>query len=364
MRTTSLWLACGLMLSLLVSCVEMDSSVETGAMAVRLSAQVSVQTKGSDVTERSYEKAVNSIQLFLFQGGTRIDYVALQGGGLSFPYTRSYASLAAGTYAVYAVANGPDLRAVTTESQLQSTAVALSDCGLTDATGFVMAASVTNVQVVSGQSVDVPMSLRRFAARVQVKSIQNLAPTTYADGGAVMIQGIFLVNATTRWNLQGTGEPSDWANLGGRVAGRPSSTTTADYISAASQVPEAFRQQLFRSGTNTVARGNTWQPDGCCLYAFPNRKSVDHTGNAATVQDGALTRLVVLARVNGESWWYPVTVCPNGEGLERNTSYDVSLTIRATGSTDPNEPVSAAQLTATITTASGWSGGTNYTESL
>jgi hypothetical protein len=253
---------------------------------------------------------------------------------------------------------------VTTEAQLQSTAVSLSDCGLTVGSGFVMAGSVQRLVVVSGESQAVSLTLERFAARVRVASITNQVPSTYAEGGAVTIKGIFLENAPTRWNLLGTGEPSEWANLGGRVDGRPSSTTAADYITAATQVPEAFRDQLFQSGTGFLARGATVRPDSCFLYAFPNAKSVDHTGATATQQNGALSRVVVLARVNGADWWYPLTLWQQGEGLERNTSYDVALTLRATGSSDPNEPVTAAQLAATITTANGWSAGANYTEPL
>ena len=345
------------------ACTDLPEPEGSGALAISLSPRVTVQTKASDVTERSFEKVVNQLQLFLFKDGARYDYISLQGNALVFPYTRRYTSLSSGSYAVYAVANGPDLSSVTTEAQLQSRSVTLADCSLSDTKGFVMAAASTSVSITAGASTQVSLSLQRFASRVQVVSIRNQVPSTYAESGAVTIKGIFLENANSQWNLMGTGEPSSWVMLGGRVAGKQASNERSDFVSEATQVPESFRTQLYRSFAQTIAREGTWYPDSCGLYAFPNRRTVDHTGASATAESGALSRLVVLARVNGADWWYPVTLFQQGTGLERNTSYDVTLAIRATGSTDPNEPVSEAQLAATVT-CNGWTTGHSYTESL
>lgn len=344
-------------------CTDLPAPEGSGALAISLSPQVTVQTKGSDVTERSFEKVVNQLQLFLFKDGVRYDYISLQGNTLVFPYTRRYASLESGRYAVYAVANGPDLSTVTAEAQLQSWPVTLADCSLSDSRGFVMAAAVTNVLITAGTSHQLSLSLQRFASRVQVVSIRNQVPSSYAENGAVTIRGIFLENANSQWNLQGTEEPFSWVNLGGRQAGKQASNDRSDFVSTAAHVPESFRTQLYRDVSKVLVREEIWYPDSCGLYAFPNRRTVDHTGASATVESGALSRLVVLARVNGADWWYPVTLFQQGMGLERNTSYDVTLVIRATGSTDPNEPVSEAQLSATVTN-NGWTTGNSYMESL
>ena len=345
------------------ACTDLPGPEGSGTLAISISPRVAVHTKSADVTERSFEKVVNRLQLFLFKDGTRYDYISLQGSVLAFPYTHRFAPLASGIYAVYAVANGPDLSAVTTESQLQSRQVTLADCSLADTKGFVMAAASTGVAVREGAATPVSLSLQRFASRVQVVSIRNQVPPTYAESGSVTIKGIFLENANSQWNLMGTGEPSSWVILGGRVAGKQASHDRMDFVSEASQVAESFRTQLYRNVSQTIAREGTWYPDSCGLYAFPNRCTVDHTGASATAESGALSRLVVLARVNGADWWYPVTLFQQGTGLERNMSYDVTLLIRATGSTDPNEPVSEAQLAATVT-CNGWMSGHSYTESL
>lgn len=318
-------------------------------------------TKGSDVTAYPYEQAVNRVQLLLFQDGTRCDYTSLE-DGVSFPYTKKYPSLGAGNYRIYVVANGPDLRGATTETALQATAIHLSDCGLTDATGFVMMESAA-VQITPGVTAQVSVPMKRFAARVRVTSVRNGLPASYADGGAMTLKGLFLINALEDWNLGGTGQASGWVNLGGRTAGREASTERSDFISTAAQVPLSCRDQLFRTVSVAVACGATYNFNAACLYSFPNAVTVDHTGPTASWQSGAPSRLVVLARVNGADWWYPVTLLKDGKGLERNTTYDVSLVICATGSSDPNEPVTEAQLQATVI-PTGWGAGTNYTEPL
>ena len=270
------------------ACTDLPASEGSGALAISLSPRVSVQTKGSDVTERSFEKVVNQLQLFLFKDGVRYDYVKLQGSTIVFPYTHRYGSLASGSYAVYALANGPDLSAVKSEAQLQSWPITLADCSLSDAKGFVMAAS-TGVSIAAGASHQVTLSLQRFASRVQVVSIRNQVPASYAESGAVTVKGIFLENVNSQWNLLGTGEPTSWVNLGGRVAGKQASNDRSDFVGSAAQVPESFRTQLYRDVSRTIAREGTWSPDSCGLYAFANSLSVDHTGASATAESGALS---------------------------------------------------------------------------
>ena len=321
------------------------------------------QTKASSgTTAYSYEESIHQLQLLLFKGDTRCDYLSLDAASVNFPYTQQYPSLGAGSYRVYVVANGPDLGAVTTESALSETVIHLTDCGLTDDTGFVMMGD-EGVEIVSGAASRVNLFLQRYASRVRVTSIRNCLPADYADGGAMTIKGVFLINALQDWNLGAVGTPSGWLNLGGREAGKAASTNREDYISRADQVPAAYRPYLYRTLSVSLARNQEYVPDAACFYSYPNGVSTDHPGPEATEQTGAPARLIVLAGVNGADWWYPVTLLKNGTGLERNTTYDVALTICATGSADPNEPVMNASLAATVTSMA-WNIGSNYAEPL
>ena len=217
---------------------------------------------------------------------------------------------------------------------------------------------------VGDSEVQVSLALKRFASRVRLVSVDNQVPSSYAGDGTVTVKGVFLANALGSWTLSGDGPATEWVNLGGRTDGREAATERSDFLVALGQVhPAAYGNQVFRSLGESIPRGSRKPFSDCCLYTFPNSVTTDHTGNAATSASGAMTRLVVLAEVDGQDWWYPVTLFKDGMGPQRNMSYDVRLTLRATGSADPNEPVGPGSLVAGVT-VKGWLTGAKYTESL
>ncbi|MBR5018477.1 MAG: hypothetical protein IKX53_02440 [Bacteroidales bacterium] len=347
---------------LFTACAEQEMP-GAGSLSLVISDGSALSTKASDVTELSYEKAVNNLQIFIFEGETLFRYEKISSGLGTLPYSKTYTALKAGAYAVYVVANAADMGDVATEAALQEKVIHLSDCSLTASQGFVMAGTTTTM-VGNGSTATASVSLTRFAARVRLVSVTNEVPSTYAQSGAVTVKSVFLINALGTWNLGGTGVASEWVNLGGRASGKQASTTKSDYLSSASQVnPSAYQAQVFRTDGNSVANGVAKNYSDFCLYSFPNAVTADHTGNTATTTDGAFARLVVLATVNGTDWWYPVTLFKDGKGLERNTSYDVRLIIRGTGSSDPNEPVGKGDLTAEVT-VNPWSPGAEYSETI
>lgn len=363
MKKKILMLSLVLTAFLSVSCADWIAPEEAGTLSVVIADADGLPTKASDVTELAYEKAVSNLQIFIFEGETLFRYEKITAGIGSLPWSKTYTALKAGSYKVYVVANAADLSTVSTEAALNRQAVKLSDCSLDAGKGFVMAGNAT-AAVGSGSTATAAVSLTRFAARIRLVSIENQVPATYASGGAVTVKSMFLVNALGSWNLGGDAAASEWVNLGGRAAGKQASTTRSDYIAAQSQVnPAAYQPQVFRADGSSVANGVIKSYTDYCFYSFPNAVTDDHTGNTATAAAGALTRLVVLATVNGVDWWYPVTLFKDGKGLERNTSYDVRLILRATGSTDPNEPVGKGDLTATVS-VNPWNPGAEYTETI
>ena len=362
MKKLCLTLSALLAALLFTACTEQEMS-GAGTLSLVISDGGALSTKASDVTELSYEKNVNNLQIFIFEGETLFRYEKVSSGLGTLPYSKTYTALKAGSYSIFVVANAADMGDVATEAALQEKVIHLSDCSLTASQGFVMAGSTTTM-VGSGATETATVSLARFAARVRLVSVTNEVPSTYAQSGAVTVKSVFLINALGTWNLGGSGAASEWVNLGGRASGKQASTTKSDYIAAASQVnPSAYQAQVFRADGNSIANTVAKNYTDCCLYSFPNAVTTDHTGNTATTSDGAFARLVVLATVNGADWWYPVTLFKDGKGLERNTSYDVRLIIRGTGSTDPNEPVGKGDLTAEVS-VTPWTPGAEYTETI
>ena len=363
MKKTLFAICIGILSLAAAACQESLSEDRSGTLSVVVYDAASLETRASDVTELGYERQLNNLQLFVFEGSTLLKYEQITDGLSGGTLTRSYESIKAGAYHVYAVANAADLSGVSTEEDLLETAVWLSECRLDASTGFVMAGDGQTV-VGSGSAATVSVPLTRFAARVRLVSLTNEVPASYAGGGQVKIEAVYLANALGTWNLGGTGTASQWVNLGGRAAGKEASSNAADMIAASAQVnPAAYASQVFRGQDISVSRGSVQTFTDCCLYSFPNAVTEDHTGNTATQTAGALTRLVVQAQVNGARWWYPVTLFQDGKGIERNTTYDVRLTLRATGSDDPNEPVGKGMLTATVSTAV-WLQGAEYTETI
>lgn len=354
-------LAAGLLA--LSACNEFHMKTPTGELSVVIVDDDVIATKASDTSERSYERKINDLQIFVFDDGTLFRYERIDRNLTSFPYTKSFGQIKSGTYTVWAVANADNLSDVTSEEELAETFIFLTDCGVTDDTGFVMAGSRT-VTVGNGSTATAAVSITRFASRVRLVSVTNEVPEAYSDAGAVTVQGVFLINALSAWNLAGSGSASDWVNLGGRDEGAEASSDPGDYISSIGQVnPLEYADHVYKDETVRIVNGSAHTFSNCCLYSFPNDVSSDHTGNTATGYSGALTRLVVLATVNGEDWWYPVTLYKDGSGLERNTSYDVRLTLRGTGSDDPNEPVGKGNLTAVVSVTT-WEAGAEYDETI
>lgn len=352
-----------LLVFLLPACQDPVPAEGTGALSVVITAGGGVPTRASGVTELPYEKRLNQLQLFLFEGNVLCRYDRVDTGLDALPFRKTYESLKTGSYRVYAVANAEDLHGVTTEAALNERVVRLSDCNLAEERGFVMAGAVETAAG-RGAPTPVPISLSRFAARVRLVSVENRVPSGYARDGAVTVKSVFLINALGTWALGGAGTASEWVNLGGRVAGRASSDSRSDFITEAGQVhPAAYLPQVFRTDGRTLANGTVETYADCCLYSFPNAVQTDHTGSTAGAGEGAFTRLVILATVNGADWWYPVTLSVDGRGLERNTSYDVRVVLRTTGSADPNEPLVKGSLSAEVS-VNPWSPGADYSETI
>ena len=80
---------------LLSSCAQQET-VGSGLLSVIITESADAPTKASDVTELSYEKAVNNLQIFIFEGETLFLYEKVDSGLGSLPWTKTYPSLKAG----------------------------------------------------------------------------------------------------------------------------------------------------------------------------------------------------------------------------------------------------------------------------
>lgn len=357
-----------------ISCGEIEPSAKEGSLSITiLDEPAAVATKASDKTELTYEKQINKIDLFLFQGNVLYEHLTLSASDVAtLPYTKSYPKVPVGSYTIYAVANGPSgLSTAATKAAVTGAVISLADCSTTASTGFVMYGNAS-ATVENGGSATAAVKMSRYASRVRLTKITN----GLANGTAISVTAVYLANVWGKWTIAGSTSAStngteaglnEWVNLAARAAGKHASTTASDFIKAASAVnPSAYATQVFkavpsadRSITAGAANAKTYNYS---LYAFPSTVTEDQTGPIADANKdkGALPRLVIVATVNGTVYYFPITLTAK---LVRNYTYDVAVTITGSGSTDPNEPVQRGALSASVT-VNPWTAGTEYSETI
>lgn len=304
-------------------------------------------------TEQTYEKQVNSVQLFIFGSDGKINVYKNLGTSLS----ASSISTSVGSKTVYAVVNGPDLSSVATLSALQAKAVDLSTNSTTASSGFLMAGKNT-VTISAGSSATCNITVSRLAARVALAEVTNKLPASY---GALTIKSVFLANVVGNQNIAGTASPSKWYNQEGR---KDESPLVQTHIIDGSTYTASCPTLTYKSLSQAISNGGTYTPATPHLfYCYGNTSTVEPNGFSASFS-AQRTVLVVAATVASEGskvYYYPVVL--NKNSLKANSAYTVYLTISSLGSTDPNDPVDKEGLTATITTAT-WTGSDIYDDNI
>lgn len=354
------------LMGLAAACGEVDTPAKGDAGALTLTINSGSATKASDNTVLPAEKAVNTLDVFIFrQDGALYQHLALgdmtaQGEGV---WTASLTNVPAAAYTVEVIANGPDgTAALTTKSAVDATVITLSNCDA--AAGFVMGGA-ENATITNGGVTNVTVPISRYCARVRIKDVNNGVPASL--GLNLSVKAVYLENVYGTWSL-GAGTLSQWVNLAGRESGQNESSTPSHYIVAASQVnPAAYAAQVFfgvSSSDQNIANGDT-KTYNKYFYAMPSDKTADHFGPTTVAQAtaGILPRLVIVAQAGTQTYYYPVTLFKNSKGLERNTAYDVSVSITGMGSDDPNQPVPTGSLVASVT-VSNWDTGATYNEAI
>lgn len=344
-----------------VSCEDtqpMDVGEGDGVMVVNLDGVFA--TKASTEALPG-ETALYDTQVFLFRSEDGVLYrkEAVSGDATSLTVRR----LKADDYDVVVLCNmkallgdGGDVN-VTSKEQLASTAMTLAMCDPEKC--FVMYGCTEGVKVVknsgsessqSGSATKATVSVSRFAARVRLLSVRNEIPDAYGD---LTVDYVFLENGYGTWTLDGrrnadglyaVSEPVNWA---GRREGHSNEVITPDNdILIDSAADAMYPAQTFRSISNALIHKGATEDVNVSLYSLPNPAQgiEDQEDGPATASRPAYMRLVVHAVFGngGRGYYYPVTILGGPDfdkAVERNTTYDVSLTIRGAGVDDPNNVI-------------------------
>lgn len=335
------------------SCGEIDSrSDEVGTISFTVETEQSTRA-ASSTTVVDQEAAVNSVAIYIFNSAGNLEACTT---GTSL--TATLTCTAGSGYTAEAVINAPAavsqaLASVTTRSALQSAVASLTASNATS-TGFLMTGSSSSFNVTANSTTTVPISVSRLVSRISLKSITNALPSSL---GSVTINNVFLSNVISSIRLDGTKVAdtySAWLNPMGRRNESPLvSSHVVDGITYTSTAADLTFRSISRSLASSASYTTVQR-----MYCYPNPTATDTQGFSTTFSI-RYTRLVITATIDGTKYYYPIDI----PQPQRNTCYDVDVTLRNLGSDDPDVPVALGDLDVTIT-VNGWEAGSAITENL
>jgi hypothetical protein len=290
-------------------------------------------TRASETTVVTGEAAVNSVQVWAFDGSTLAAFAKEPSGSSVTMSLRKDKS-----YDLYAVANcSDDLSGLTTAAAIEAKTIDLAD---ESRTGFRMYGSGS----LAAGSTSADVTVKRVVARIRLKR----ATCTNSALGEMTIKNVFLSNVVGNQNLAGSAAASTWYNKMGRYDGTQShfvttSTAGAPAMTAADapSLPYPF-------------------------YCYANSSSVTPNG-WSTSYNGQHTMLVIAATFGSGStvYYYPIDI--NGQiggAIQQNYTYDVTATITNYGSTDePNKEIETGSMTISVS-AAAWTAGAEVNKTI
>lgn len=344
----------------------------TGTLVIELKGAPATKA-GTDASGN--EETLKDTQIFIFNtdsGESLYRKETVSGADKTLSVTH----MKAGTYTVAALSNYQALSANAagggalnpkSRKELEDVAVNLGMCdpqncfllyGVTASPVTVNSDSGSDAAT-SSSAAKADVTLRRYASRVRLVEVENELPEAY---GALKVDYVFLENGFGNWTVGAASDPTGPVNWGGRKEGKSSSTSGGDFIQA--RADAQYAAQTYRDCGTSIARGSDKAEKlGYLFYTFPNpaQKNQDNFSGPLAGTGAACVRLVVHATFeggSGRSYYYPVTILGAGDKpLARNTSYDVRMTIRGEGVSDPNEEPKYGNLNVEIAIAPWDDGG-------
>lgn len=341
MKKNLLYLAAAALM--FASCYKENEVISVGEPLQQGTLTISVSQDGATLTradaafgdDYDYEKTMNSLQIFVFESTGKLN--AYHSSTNRTDGCSETLNVTLGDKHVWALVNGPDMEDIVNEDMLKQKAVQLGDNGKESGKGFIMVGSKTDVKVTENTT-NITVNVSRLVGRVVLRSIKNDLPAAYDD---VFVSQIFLSNVVGNQQLSGTATPSTWYNKEGRA---DESTRNETHI-ISSTYPASCPALTYVNGPIEIATGGTYSPTGGIpFYGYPNSSTTAPNGFHNPFQPQQTT-LVVEANIDMHKYYYPIVL---KNGIARNTTYTVYLTIKNLGSTDPNTPVQTDSFSVTI----------------
>ena len=300
----------------------------------------------ADTSPLEYETAIRKVDILVFNDKGQLNRYFPAGTALN----DIKFSVSTGEKDIWTVINGPDLSSVVRSADIKALKTYLKDnIRSGEGQGFVMAGHVSRKVMPSPSENEITIDVHRFATRVALKKLAVNLPSAYES---VTIKNVMLTNVVANQNLEGTAAPEEWYNKKGQTEG--------DDIIDGSTGREAECPDMTFKAVGTDVKNSGFLPldTPWYFYGYPNPTAVD-----ATEADGSFkeeqTRLVVTAEIEGKIYYYPVTL----PTFNRNTAYEVELTIEGMGTDDPDELPQKGIIQASVT-IQPWEAGAIVTETI
>lgn len=324
-------------------------------LGIALSHSSSVTTKAGEATD----DYIQNIQIFVFRGDDNmLDACASKGfdnplnynpynSGNANPYKDLKLRCTVGSRTVYAVVNADKDYTTSGDVVSESDLLNLNIDLLAQSKSKLFMIGSTGTVLTSGES-EVAIDVTRACSRVKLESLTNdMEAKAYQKDGSFKFCGAYLVNVPAMMDF---------------ACERKAAQLEKGYWYAQMNEDESKASMLdcgYATETS-IKYGSSLSVDGY-MYSFPNECAPD---DSETWTPRA-TMLVVEAKINEKTYYYPVTLYneSNSSGLERNTSYNVRLTIHRPGSDSPGKPVEFNTMTGSVTVVN-WVNGTSYTEEI
>lgn len=304
---------------LVTSCQKPCQSCEEGEDALLTLNLNSPVTKSTATQSEANDKTINTVDVFIFRnnGSTyELDtYQNFSGGDL----TSVTLSTTTGAKLIKLIVNNhsASYSSVKNLTEFNKLTTLLKDELLGDFTMYGEASETL------GLTNSVSIEVKRFISRVVVNSIKTSFSGTPYEGEELSDCKLYLVNVHGEKIVNNNGNPTSAVilNNGQLVDSDASSTATEDLI----------------MGSISGTIGSTAMTTPHYFYAYSN----------LTDDQENCTKLVLECTLKGNRYYYPIPINQADYGLatggtagvDRNTIYSYTITIKHPGSTDPNEPI-------------------------
>lgn len=288
----------------------------------------------------SDENKIANVQVFLFDDSGALEKYKIE------KYTSQVALSSAetlleclpGEKTIVAIVNAPDMSDVKSIEELNGKTSYLSENGVKN---FHMVGQISkNIT----ETVEISIPVTRIAAKIRIASIKNDMSLDYYKGLSFSITNMYMLNVAGSTGFMEDKEPERWYNMSKRE-----DVGTLCYM-------------LERNNSTPIPINNTetvefTQEQEHAYYVYPNSTETDSADQVTWCP--RYTRLVLEARLGNDVYYYPVSI----PGIERNTAYEVHLTVTRPGSSGPDLPVDTHIVSVTVNVVD-WTDGAVVNETI